>query len=129
MNIGNDRGEPRSNITKSGGPQKVLPIEIPSIPLAELNRLTGNFGSKAFIGEGSYGRVYYAKMNDGIEVAIKRLDTSSSPDSDSNDFAAQVRKNYLKQCFGSWSCHSYCIMLLYGFCSYQLFQDSSMTIL
>ncbi|XP_024625467.1 probable protein kinase At2g41970 isoform X2 [Medicago truncatula] len=87
---GNDRGEPRSNITKSGGPQKVLPIEIPSISLAELNRLTGNFGSKAFIGEGSYGRVYYAKMNDGTEAAIKRLDTSSSPDSDSNDFAAQL---------------------------------------
>nr|WIL59918.1 nodulation protein [Melilotus officinalis] len=87
---GNDRGEPRSNITKSGGPQKVLPIEIPSMKLDELNRLTGNFGSKSFIGEGSYGRVYYAKLSNGNEVAIKRLDTSSSPDSDSSDFAAQL---------------------------------------
>lgn len=90
MNIGNDRGEPRSNITKSGGPQKVLPIEIPSITLDELNRLTGNFGSKAFIGEGSYGRVYYAKLSNGTEAAIKKLDTSSSPDPDT-DFAAQVK--------------------------------------
>ncbi|CAL5193573.1 unnamed protein product [Lathyrus oleraceus] len=86
---GNDRGEPRSNITKSGGPQKVLPIEIPSITLDELNRLTGNFGSKAFIGEGSYGRVYYAKLSNGTEAAIKKLDTSSSPDPDT-DFAAQL---------------------------------------
>ncbi|XP_058740280.1 probable protein kinase At2g41970 [Vicia villosa] len=86
---GNDRGEPRSNITKSGGPQKVLPIEIPSITLDELNRLTGNFGTKAFIGEGSYGRVYYAKLSNGTEAAIKKLDTSSSPDPDT-DFAAQL---------------------------------------
>lgn len=87
--IGNDRGEPRGNITKSGGPQKVLPIEIPSMSLDELNRLTGNFGSKAFIGEGSYGRVYFAKLSNGTEAAIKKLDTSSSPEPDS-DFASQV---------------------------------------
>ncbi|KAL2320876.1 hypothetical protein Fmac_029845 [Flemingia macrophylla] len=86
---GNDRGEPRGNIAKSGAPQKVLPIEIPSMPLDELNRLTGNFGTKAFIGEGSYGRVYYAKLSDGTDAAIKKLDTSSSPEPDNNDFAAQ----------------------------------------
>lgn len=60
--------------------------------LDELNRLTGNFGTKALIGEGSYGRVFYAKLSDGQAAAIKRLDTSSSePDS---DFGAQV--NILK---------------------------------
>ncbi|KAL2565590.1 hypothetical protein AAZV13_19G115900 [Glycine max] len=86
---GNDRGEPRGNVAKSGAPQKVLPIEIPSMPLDELNRLTGNFGTKAFIGEGSYGRVYYAKLSDGTDAAIKKLDTSSSAEPDS-DFAAQL---------------------------------------
>ncbi|KAG5055216.1 hypothetical protein JHK85_007726 [Glycine max] len=86
---GNDRGEPRGNVAKSGAPQKVLPIEIPSMPLDELNRLTGNFGTKAFIGEGSYGRVFYAKLSDGTDAAIKKLDTSSSPEPDS-DFAAQL---------------------------------------
>ncbi|CAL0302508.1 unnamed protein product [Lupinus luteus] len=85
---GNDRAEPRSNVVKSGGPQKVLPIEIPSIPLDELNRLTGNFGNKAFIGEGSYGKVYYAKLSTGTDAAIKKLDTSS-PEPD-DDFANQL---------------------------------------
>ncbi|KAL9331704.1 hypothetical protein ACSQ67_001314 [Phaseolus vulgaris] len=84
---GNDRGEPRG-IAKSA-PQKVLPIEIPSIPLDELNRLTGNFGTNAFIGEGSYGRVYFAKLSDGTEAAIKKLDNSSSPEPDS-DFGTQL---------------------------------------
>ncbi|CAK9148441.1 unnamed protein product, partial [Ilex paraguariensis] len=82
--------EPRtSGATKSGAPQKVLPIEIPAFSLDELNRLTGNFGSKALIGEGSYGRVFHAKLSDGQEAAIKKLDTSSSPEPDS-DFEAQL---------------------------------------
>lgn len=86
---GSGRGEPRSsNIVRSGAPQKVLPIETPAMSLDELNRLTGNFGSKALIGEGSYGRVFYAKLSNGQAAAIKKLDASSQePDS---DFAAQL---------------------------------------
>ncbi|KAF3442664.1 hypothetical protein FNV43_RR16580 [Rhamnella rubrinervis] len=86
---GSERGETRSsNVVKSGAPQKVLPIETPAIPLDELNRLTSNFGTKALIGEGSYGRVFYAKLSNGTAAAIKKLDTSSQ-DQDS-DFAAQL---------------------------------------
>lgn len=77
-------------MARGGAPQKVLPIEIPALPVAELNRLTGNFGSKALIGEGSYGRVFLAKLPSGQQAAIKKLDTSSSQEPDS-DFAAQVR--------------------------------------
>ncbi|XP_024031179.1 probable protein kinase At2g41970 [Morus notabilis] len=87
---GSGRGEPRSsNMVKSGAPQKVLPIETPAISLDELNRCTGNFGSKALIGEGSYGRVFYAKLSNGQAAAIKKLDTSTSQDPDS-EFAAQL---------------------------------------
>lgn len=43
----------------------------------------------ALIGEGSYGRVFFAKLNDDVDVAIKKLDTSTSQEPDS-DFAAQV---------------------------------------
>ncbi|KAJ6330665.1 hypothetical protein OIU76_009291 [Salix suchowensis] len=87
---GSGRGEPRSvNPARKGAPQKVLPIEIPAIPLDELNRMTGNFGTKALIGEGSYGRVFYAKLSDGMPAAIKKLDTSSSQEPDS-DFASQL---------------------------------------
>lgn len=85
---GNDRGEPRSG-GRNGAPQKVLPIEIPALSLDELNGLTGDFGTKALIGEGSYGRVFFAKLKDGRQAAIKRLDTTSSPEPDS-DFAAQL---------------------------------------
>ncbi|PIN07166.1 Serine/threonine protein kinase [Handroanthus impetiginosus] len=86
---GSERGEPRTSAARNGPPQKVLPIEIPALSLDELNRLTNNFGTKALIGEGSYGRVFYAKLKDGQPAAIKKLDTSSSPEPDT-DFAAQL---------------------------------------
>ncbi|KAK6149239.1 hypothetical protein DH2020_016764 [Rehmannia glutinosa] len=86
---GTERGEPRTSAARNGPPQKVLPIEIPALSLDDLNRRTGNFGTKALIGEGSYGRVFYAKLNSGQQAAIKKLDTSSSPEPDS-DFTAQM---------------------------------------
>ncbi|KAL6555470.1 hypothetical protein OROGR_006728 [Orobanche gracilis] len=86
---GNERGEPRTSAARNGPAQKVLPIEIPALSLDELNRRTSNFGTKALIGEGSYGRVFYAKLSSGQEAAIKKLDTSSSPEPDS-DFTAQL---------------------------------------
>ncbi|KAF8403931.1 hypothetical protein HHK36_012038 [Tetracentron sinense] len=87
---GNERGELRgSNAVKSGAPQKVLPIETPALSLDELKRLTSNFGAKALIGEGSYGRVFYATLSTGQAAAIKKLDASSTQEPDS-DFAAQL---------------------------------------
>ncbi|CAH2058429.1 unnamed protein product [Thlaspi arvense] len=86
---GGNRGEPRNpNAPRSGAPAKVLPIEIPAVALDELNRLAGNFGNKALIGEGSYGRVFYGKYK-GNDVAIKKLDASSSEEPDS-DFTSQL---------------------------------------
>ncbi|KAM7500274.1 hypothetical protein LguiA_024688 [Lonicera macranthoides] len=83
---GSQRGEPRN---ARNAPPKILPIETPALSLDELNRMTGNFGQKALIGEGSYGRVFYAKLSNGDPAAVKKLDTSSSAEPD-NDFAAQL---------------------------------------
>lgn len=82
--------EPKS-IAAKGAPQKALPIEIPAIPLNELNRLTSNFGQDALIGEGSYGRVFFAKLSDGRDAAIKKLDTGGNSTAEEDaDFAAQL---------------------------------------
>ncbi|MFS7903695.1 putative protein kinase RLK-Pelle-RLCK-VIII family [Helianthus anomalus] len=87
---GSDRGEPRNTgPPRSGASQKPLPIEKPALSLTELNKITSNFGTKSLVGEGSYGRVFYAKLSTGEEVAVKKLDTSSSPEPD-NDFVAQL---------------------------------------
>lgn len=74
---------------KSGPPQKIAPIEAPALSLEELKEATDNFGAKALIGEGSYGRVYYAMLSDGQPAAIKKLDVNSQPEANS-EFLAQI---------------------------------------
>ncbi|XP_074307323.1 PTI1-like tyrosine-protein kinase 3 isoform X2 [Silene latifolia] len=95
---------PRNNIertsknTKVAAPvkeevQKTAPtIEVPALSLDELKEKTDNFGSKALIGEGSYGRVYYATMESGKAVAVKKLDVSQEPAESNVEFLTQVSK-------------------------------------
>ncbi|GMI70455.1 MAZZA [Hibiscus trionum] len=62
--------------------KSVPPIEVPELSVPEVKEKTDNFGSSALIGEGSYGRVFYANLDNGKAVAVKKLDVSSDPDSD-----------------------------------------------
>lgn len=73
--------------TKASQIVKVQPIAVPSISVEELKEVTDNFGNKALIGEGSYGRVYYGILKNGRAAAIKKLDASKQPD---QEFLAQV---------------------------------------
>nr|GEW45567.1 PTI1-like tyrosine-protein kinase 3 [Tanacetum cinerariifolium] len=65
------------------------PMEVPALSLEELKEKTEDFGSKALIGEGSYGRVYFATLNNGKTVAVKKLDVSTEAESN-NEFLTQV---------------------------------------
>lgn len=73
--------------TKAPPIVQVKPIAVPSISVEELKEVTDNFGTKALIGEGSYGRVYFGTLKNGREAAIKKLDASKQPD---QEFLAQV---------------------------------------
>lgn len=86
---GNQKGSKGSAPVKPETQKAPPPIEVPALSLDELKEKTDNFGSKALIGEGSYGRVYYATLNDGKAVAVKKLDVSSEPESN-NEFLSQA---------------------------------------
>ncbi|KAK7343235.1 hypothetical protein VNO77_11827 [Canavalia gladiata] len=86
---GNQKGSKVSAPVKPEAQRAPPPIEVPALSLDELKEKTDNFGSKALIGEGSYGRVYYATLNNGKAVAVKKLDVSSEPESN-NEFLTQV---------------------------------------
>ncbi|RID54529.1 hypothetical protein BRARA_G01843 [Brassica rapa] len=66
-------------------------IDVPALSLDELKEKTDNFGSKSLIGEGSYGRAYYATLKDGRAVAVKKLDNSAEPESNF-EFLTQVSR-------------------------------------
>ncbi|XP_051149731.1 PTI1-like tyrosine-protein kinase 3 isoform X2 [Andrographis paniculata] len=86
---GHQRAAKASAPVKPEVQKSVPPIEVPSLSIEELKEKTDNFGSKALIGEGSYGRVYFAQLDSGKEVALKKLDVSSEPDSNV-EFLTQV---------------------------------------
>ncbi|XP_057957112.1 PTI1-like tyrosine-protein kinase 3 isoform X2 [Malania oleifera] len=86
---GNQKGSKVSAPVKPEVQKAAPPIEVPALSLDEMKEKTDNFGSKALIGEGSYGRVYYANLNSGKAVAVKKLDVSSEPESNV-EFLTQV---------------------------------------
>ncbi|KAE8802747.1 U-box domain-containing protein 11 [Hordeum vulgare] len=97
IKLGKDRPNCKLDMVKAGNgfdtksdPTKAPPpIEIPELSLDELKEKTDNFGSKALIGEGSYGRVYYAILDSGKHLVVKKLDTSAHPEPD-NEFLTQL---------------------------------------
>lgn len=85
---GGGQGNARSSEPANRGGQapRLQPIAVPALTVDELREATDNFGPKALIGEGSYGRVYFASLRIG-QAAIKKLDLNSQPD---QEFLAQV---------------------------------------
>ncbi|ONM53100.1 PTI1-like tyrosine-protein kinase 3 [Zea mays] len=63
-------------------------IDVPELSLDDLKQKTDDFGSSALIGEGSYGRVYHAALDDGRQAAVKKLDASENEPND--EFLKQV---------------------------------------
>ena len=77
------------NNETSESPGSLLPINVQVIPLDVLMEVTGNFGPKSLIGEGSYGRVYFGNVAGNRASAIKKLDENNQQEPD-NEFLEQV---------------------------------------
>jgi len=85
----NQKNQKPQAVVKPEAQKEALPIEVPPLSVDEVKEKTDNFGSKSLIGEGSYGRVYYATLNDGKAVALKKLDVA--PEAETNtEFLNQV---------------------------------------
>ncbi|XP_052158077.1 PTI1-like tyrosine-protein kinase 1 [Oryza glaberrima] len=79
----------KDSATEKAQPQSsALTINIPVLSLDELVEKTDDFGSSALIGEGSYGRVYYAVLDSGTKIAVKKLD--SNENEPTSEFLTQV---------------------------------------
>jgi hypothetical protein len=66
------------------------------------------------VGEGSYGRVYYAVLDSGRHLAIKKLDASTDPEND-NEFLTQVGLYFFNVMCTSYTyyCILYCLFVQY----------------
>ncbi|KAG6731436.1 hypothetical protein I3842_01G129000 [Carya illinoinensis] len=77
----------KESVPKDTRPVTIQPIAVAAITSNELKDITYNFGTKALIGEGSYGKVYHGVLASGQAAAIKKLDSSQQP---AQEFLAQV---------------------------------------
>ncbi|CAN6228646.1 unnamed protein product [Urochloa humidicola] len=58
-------------------PEEVVTVEVPEVPLREVNEITACFSGENLIGQGSYAKVYRATTRGGRPVVVKRLEKPS----------------------------------------------------
>lgn len=79
-----------SSISVSDVPtMATCPLTVKMFSLRELEKATDGFSLKRVLGEGGFGRVYHGTMEDGSEVAVKKLLRREDQSGD-REFIAEV---------------------------------------
>ncbi|CAO2042795.1 unnamed protein product [Urochloa humidicola] len=74
-----DKTDPEKRKGQDGSPvpEEVVTVEVPEVPLREVNEITACFSGENLIGQGSYAKVYRATTRGGRPVVVKRLEKPS----------------------------------------------------
>ncbi|XP_058760795.1 LEAF RUST 10 DISEASE-RESISTANCE LOCUS RECEPTOR-LIKE PROTEIN KINASE-like 1.1 [Vicia villosa] len=92
---------------------------IPVFSYEELQQATNNFDSTRTLGDGGFGTVYYGKLKDGREVAVKRLFEHNYRRVDQFvneiELLARLRHRNLVSLYGCTSRHSRELLLVYEY--------------
>ncbi|CAI8595692.1 unnamed protein product [Vicia faba] len=112
----NYRGLSRNTTIPESG---AVYLGIPVFSYEELQKATDNFNQARELGEGGFGTVYYGKLGDGREVAVKRLfERSYRPvESFTNEIQilTRMRHRNLVSLYGCTSRHSRELLLVYEY--------------
>ncbi|XP_041015839.1 protein STRUBBELIG-RECEPTOR FAMILY 7-like isoform X1 [Juglans microcarpa x Juglans regia] len=68
----------------------IAPINATSYSVADLQMATDSFSVENLLGEGSFGRVYQGRFDDGKILAVKKIDSSALPAELSEEFTEMV---------------------------------------
>ncbi|KAL3578459.1 hypothetical protein D5086_019963, partial [Populus alba] len=94
-------------------------LSIPIFSYTELGQATNNFDSEKELGDGGFGTVYYSKLRDGREVAVKRLYEHNRKRikqfMNEIQILTRLRHKNLVSLYGCTSCHSRELLLVYEY--------------
>ncbi|KAI9387092.1 hypothetical protein POPTR_010G121100v4 [Populus trichocarpa] len=92
---------------------------VPIFSYSELEEATNNFDSKHELGDGGFGTVYYGKLRDGREVAVKRLYEHNRKRikqfMNEIQILTRLRHKNLVSLYGCTSCYSRELLLVYEY--------------
>ncbi|KAJ8562986.1 hypothetical protein K7X08_031438 [Anisodus acutangulus] len=92
---------------------------LPVFSYATLEEATNNFDSSQELGDGGFGTVYYGKLRDGREVAVKRLYEQNSKRmvqfKNEIEILTSLRHQNLVMLYGCTSRHSRELLLVYEY--------------
>ncbi|XP_073268099.1 LEAF RUST 10 DISEASE-RESISTANCEUS RECEPTOR-LIKE PROTEIN KINASE-like 1.1 [Populus alba] len=92
---------------------------VPIFSYSELEEATNNFDSKHELGDGGFGTVYYGKLRDGREVAVKRLYEHNRKRikqfMNEIQILTRLRHKNLVTLYGCTSCYSRELLLVYEY--------------
>ncbi|PHT48235.1 putative serine/threonine-protein kinase [Capsicum baccatum] len=92
---------------------------VPVFSYSTLEEATNNFDSSQELGDGGFGTVYYGKLRDGREVAVKRLYEQSSKRmvqfKNEIEILTHLRHQNLVMLYGCTSRHSRELLLVYEY--------------
>ncbi|KAF8040302.1 hypothetical protein BT93_B2516 [Corymbia citriodora subsp. variegata] len=96
-------------------------FEVPIFTSGELEEATNSFASSSELGDGGFGTVYYGKLRDGREVAVKRLYEHSfrrvKQFLNEVEILTRLRHKNLVSLYGCTSRHSRELLLVYEYIS------------
>ncbi|BFG17095.1 hypothetical protein CerSpe_033690 [Prunus speciosa] len=112
----NISSQPHTNSDIQGG---VSYFGIPVFTYTELEEATYHFDSEKELGDGGFGTVYYGKLKDGREVAVKRLYKHNykrvEQFMNEIEILTRLRHPNLVSLYGCTSCRSRDLLLVYEY--------------
>ncbi|KAL3751343.1 hypothetical protein ACJRO7_012204 [Eucalyptus globulus] len=114
----NSTSHPQSN---SDMEECNVSFEVPIFNSTELEEATNNFAASNKLGDGGFGTVYYGKIRDGREVAVKRLYEHNyrrvKQFMNEVEILTRLQHKNLVSLYGCTSRHSHELLLVYEYIS------------
>lgn len=105
--------------TKTDLAMSKMYFSVPVFSYSELSKATNNFDPNMELGDGGFGTVYYGKLTDGREVAVKRLHERNYKQlqqfMNEIEIFTRLRHQNLVSFYGCTSWHSQELLLVYEY--------------